>query len=101
MPNPGRLARGLPKLMLLIREENKAVSAFYAGLGYGQEPRLVMSKTFGAEDRPGPDAMIDVVVTYLEMTEAPTRRDGAAAGRRPACRHARRGAEHGILPLPL
>ena len=61
------------KLMLLIREGNEAVSAFYAGLGYGQEPRLVMSKTFGAEDRPGPDAMIDVVVTYLEMTEVPAR----------------------------
>jgi GNAT superfamily N-acetyltransferase len=67
------LARALPKLMLLIREENKAVSAFYARLGYGQEPRLVMSKSFGAKDRPGPDAMIDVVVTHLEMTEAPTR----------------------------
>jgi GNAT superfamily N-acetyltransferase len=67
------LARRLPKLMLLIREGNEAVSAFYARLGYEQEPRLVMSKTFGAENRPGPDAMIDVVVTYLEMTELPTR----------------------------
>ena len=77
------------------------MSAFYAGLGDGQEPRLVMSKTFGAEDRPGLDAMIDVVVTYLEMSGGTDLRDGAVAGRRPACRHARRGAEHGILPLPL
>src|SRR6185312_10593511 len=63
------LARGLPKLMLLIRAENEAVSAFYAGLGYEQEPRSVMSKSFGPKDSPGPDAMIDVVITYLEMTE--------------------------------
>jgi GNAT superfamily N-acetyltransferase len=67
------LARRLPKLMLLIRDGNEAVAAFYAGLGYQQEPRLAMSKSFQADDSPAPEAMIEVVITFLEMTEAPTR----------------------------
>ncbi|HEX4573163.1 MAG TPA: GNAT family acetyltransferase [Dongiaceae bacterium] len=67
------LARGLPKLMLLIRDGNEAVAEVYRRLGYVQEPRLVMSKSFKPQDRPGPDAMIDVVITYLEMTAVPTR----------------------------
>ncbi len=67
------IARGLPKLMLLIRDGNEAVAGFYQRLGYGPEPRLVMSKSFQAGQRPGPEAMIDVVVTQLEMTEPPTR----------------------------
>ena len=67
------LARGMPKLMLLIREGNEHVTEVYGRLDYVQEPRLVMSKTFQPQDAPGADAMIDVVITYLEMTEAPTR----------------------------
>jgi GNAT superfamily N-acetyltransferase len=67
------LARGLPKLMLLIRDGNEGVVEVYGRLGYAQERRLVMSKSFQPQDRPGPDAMIDVVITYLEMTAAPTR----------------------------
>jgi GNAT superfamily N-acetyltransferase len=67
------LARGLPKLMLLIRDGNEAVSGFYGKLGYGEEDRLVMSKSFAPTDAPGEDAMIEVVITYLEMTAIPTR----------------------------
>ena len=59
--------------MLLIRDGNESVADFYQRLGYGQEPRLVMSKSFGAAARPGDGAHLDVVITYLEMTERPTR----------------------------
>jgi GNAT superfamily N-acetyltransferase len=67
------LARGLPKLMLLVREGNEVATEFYGRLGYAREPRLVMSKSFRSDERPGAGAMIDVVITYLEMTEPPTR----------------------------
>jgi ribosomal protein S18 acetylase RimI-like enzyme len=36
--------RGVPKLMLVIRDTNTAVQAFYERLGYAQEPRVVMAK---------------------------------------------------------
>jgi ribosomal protein S18 acetylase RimI-like enzyme len=67
------IARGLPKLMLMIRDGNESVMGLYRRLGYEQEPRLVMSKSFSEADRPGPSAMLDVVVTFLEMNEAPAR----------------------------
>jgi ribosomal protein S18 acetylase RimI-like enzyme len=37
-------AQGVPKIMLLIRETNGAVAAFYERLGYQIEPRLLMTK---------------------------------------------------------
>ncbi len=37
-------ARGVPKLMLLVRPENEAVRGFYGALGYEEEPRVVFSK---------------------------------------------------------
>jgi ribosomal protein S18 acetylase RimI-like enzyme len=37
-------ARGVPKVMLMIRETNLGVRGFYDRLGYGSEPRLVMSR---------------------------------------------------------
>lgn len=37
-------ARGVPKVNLLIRETNTAVTAFYERLGYNVEPRVVMAK---------------------------------------------------------
>lgn len=37
-------AQGVPKAMLLIRETNTAVRGFYARLGYGEEPRVLMTK---------------------------------------------------------
>lgn len=67
------IARRLPKLMLLIREGNEKTMSFYEGLGYRQEPRLVLSKSFDATAKPVDDAQIDVVITYLEMTAPPQR----------------------------
>lgn len=37
-------AQGVPKLELMVREENKAVEAFYHTCGYKNEPVLVLSK---------------------------------------------------------
>jgi ribosomal protein S18 acetylase RimI-like enzyme len=36
--------QGVPKLMLVIRDTNTAVQAFYERLGYAQEPRVLMAK---------------------------------------------------------
>ncbi len=38
--------RDVPKIMLLIRPENKKVARFYKSLGYEIEPRVLMSKRF-------------------------------------------------------
>jgi ribosomal protein S18 acetylase RimI-like enzyme len=67
------IARRLPKLMLLIRDGNEKTMSFYEHLGYRQEPRLVMSKSFDATAKPAAETNLDVVITYLEMTERPTR----------------------------
>jgi ribosomal protein S18 acetylase RimI-like enzyme len=37
-------ARGVPKVMLMVREENAGVAGFYARLGYAVEPRVVLSR---------------------------------------------------------
>ncbi|OYX69413.1 MAG: GNAT family acetyltransferase [Rhizobiales bacterium 32-66-11] len=37
-------ARGVPKLMLLVRPENEQVRAFYAASGYIEEPRIIFTK---------------------------------------------------------
>ncbi|MFG1399473.1 GNAT family acetyltransferase [Roseixanthobacter pseudopolyaromaticivorans] len=37
-------ARGVPKLMLLVRPENEQVRAFYVASGYIEEPRIVFTK---------------------------------------------------------
>jgi ribosomal protein S18 acetylase RimI-like enzyme len=67
------LAQRIPKLMLLIRDSNEAVARFYSRLGFAEEPRMVMSKTFAAGTRPGAGSEIPVVITYLEMTAQPSR----------------------------
>ena len=48
-------AQGVPKAMLLIRETNNAVAAFYQRLGYVIEPRLLMTKSLAERnhDRAG------------------------------------------------
>ena len=38
------LARGVPKVMLMVRPENERVRAFYAALGYDLEERLIFSR---------------------------------------------------------
>ncbi len=67
------LARRMPKLMLLIRDGNEAVAQFYRRLGFEEEPRIVLSKTFVAEAKSHAESAIPVVITYLEMTEQPNR----------------------------
>lgn len=37
-------ARGVPKLMLMVRPENERVRAFYERLGYIEEPRIIFSR---------------------------------------------------------
>lgn len=37
-------ARGVPKLMLMVRMENEAVRAFYQSIGYEEEPRVIFSR---------------------------------------------------------
>jgi GNAT superfamily N-acetyltransferase len=67
------IARRVPRLMLLVRDDNVDVATFYERLGYERLPRLVLSKSFTESDKPAADAHIDLVVTYLEMTAPPTR----------------------------
>ena len=40
-------ARGVWKLNLMVRRGNEAATGFYAGLGYGEEAVVVMSKRLG------------------------------------------------------
>ncbi len=37
-------ARGVPKLMLMVRPENAGMRAFYEALGYIEEPRIIFSR---------------------------------------------------------
>lgn len=37
-------ARGVPKVMLMVRPENTQVRAFYDALGYAEEPRVIFSR---------------------------------------------------------
>jgi ribosomal protein S18 acetylase RimI-like enzyme len=37
-------ARGVPKLMLLLRPENDAVRGFYERIGYLEEPRVLLTR---------------------------------------------------------
>jgi GNAT superfamily N-acetyltransferase len=70
-------ACGLPKVNLMIRDTNLAVRDFYAKLGYAEQPRTVMGKWFDAAGasggRPLAKRTLDLVVTFLEMTEPPQR----------------------------
>ncbi|MFQ5773584.1 MAG: GNAT family acetyltransferase [Kiloniellaceae bacterium] len=73
------LARlGVPKMNVMIRENNDEVRGFYQAIGYENTPRLVMGRWLTADGRP-PRAPIREVgtlrctITYLEMTARPTR----------------------------
>jgi GNAT superfamily N-acetyltransferase len=65
--------RGLPKVNLLIREANHAVRDFYVRVGYAAQPRTVMQRRLDAGEPDPAAGKIEVVVTYLEMTERPKR----------------------------
>ena len=63
-------ARGMPKVMLLIRDTNTWVRDVYERLGYTCEPRLVMSKWLAG----GPTVpALTQTVTALEMLRRPTK----------------------------
>jgi ribosomal protein S18 acetylase RimI-like enzyme len=67
------VARGMPKLNLLVRAENPAALDFYRHLGYESAGHTMLGRWV---DKSGVDlssAEIDVVVTYMEMTAPPTR----------------------------
>ncbi len=67
------MARGLPKCHAIIRDTNARVQGFYERLGYEVQPRLVMGKWLNAETIDMGPAEIEIVTTYLEMTERPSR----------------------------
>lgn len=67
--------RGCPKVEVIIREGNKAVQSIYEKLDYKVEPRVLMSKWLKQPPAPHTDTTpeIRVAITYLEMTERPTK----------------------------
>jgi GNAT superfamily N-acetyltransferase len=61
------------KVQLMIRDTNTDVRDFYAHIGYGVQPRLLMARWLDTgEDEPRA-TQIEVVITYLEMTQRPIR----------------------------
>ena len=68
------VARGVPKVNLMIRDTNIKVREFYQRLGYEVAARTVMERWLNKPDAVDMDAAdLDVVTTYMEMTERPTR----------------------------
>ncbi|MGH6892111.1 MAG: GNAT family acetyltransferase [Dongiaceae bacterium] len=67
------VARGVPKCNLMIRDTNPKVREFYERLGYGAAGFVVMERWLRLEEIDMEPAELDVVTTYLEMTERPTR----------------------------
>jgi GNAT superfamily N-acetyltransferase len=67
------VARGMPKVNLMIRDTNFKVRAFYERLGYTVAARTVMERWLKPDEIDMTAGELDVVTTYLEMTERPTR----------------------------
>ncbi|MEZ5834088.1 MAG: GNAT family acetyltransferase [Dongiaceae bacterium] len=67
------VARGMPKVNLMIRETNIKVREFYQRLGYSVAARTVMERWLKPDQIDMGPSELDVVTTYLEMTERPTR----------------------------
>jgi GNAT superfamily N-acetyltransferase len=67
------VARGVPKCNLMIRDTNAKVREFYQRLGYDVAARTVMERWLKPDEIDMGPAELDVVTTYLEMTERPTR----------------------------
>ena len=67
------VARGIPKCNLLLRNTNLKVRAFYEQLGYEASEFLAMQRWLRPAEIDMAPAELDVVTTYLEMTERPTR----------------------------
>ncbi len=67
------VARGIPKCNLLIRDTNLKVRDFYERLGYEESEFLAMQRWLRPDEIDMAAAELDVVTTYLEMNERPTR----------------------------
>ena len=68
------VARGVPKVNLMIRDTNIRVREFYQRLGYDVAARTVMERWLNKPDAVDMDpADLDVITTYMEMTGRPTR----------------------------
>jgi GNAT superfamily N-acetyltransferase len=67
------VARGMPKVNLMIRDTNIKVRQFYERLGYTVAARTVMERWLKPDEIDMRPSELDVVTTYLEMTERPTR----------------------------
>jgi ribosomal protein S18 acetylase RimI-like enzyme len=84
------LARlGVPKMNLMVRENNEQVHAFYRSIGYEETPRTVFGHWLTGDGQPPKDTntstiMISSTVTYLEMTMRPTLPPTALSSRRKA-----------------
>jgi ribosomal protein S18 acetylase RimI-like enzyme len=66
------IARGLPKLHLMVRAENDAVAAFYRKLGYRDGGTHVFERWLKSPKQPKPaPPRIETVITYLEMKAPP------------------------------
>lgn len=72
-------ARGITKIKLQVRRKAPDVSAVYRHLGYAEETHATLGKRIAPPDaatlipaRSGAPGCLDVVVTHLEMTSAPT-----------------------------
>ncbi len=49
------VARGVPKLMLMVRASNDAVLGFYDSLGYAAEDTVVLSRWLNGGGPPSPE----------------------------------------------
>jgi GNAT superfamily N-acetyltransferase len=67
------VARGMPKCNLMIRDTNIKVREFYQRLGYDVAARTVMERWLRPDEVDMSRSELEVVTTYLEMTEPPTR----------------------------
>jgi GNAT superfamily N-acetyltransferase len=67
------VARGIPKLNLLVRAENPDALEFYRHLGYEAPGHTMLGRWVDKGDVDLSSAEIDVIVTYMEMTAPPTR----------------------------
>jgi len=70
------IARGVPKVQLMIRPQNLAARTFYARAGYEPNPCHLMQRWLMDRDAPTigrdrEDGRLPVTVTYLEMVERP------------------------------
>jgi GNAT superfamily N-acetyltransferase len=67
------VARGIPKCNILIRNTNLKVREFYHRLGYEDSEFLTMQHWLRPAEIDMTPSELEVVTTYLEMTERPTR----------------------------